>query len=337
MESSENILCTSTYFIGSDNVAKKFDEELVDYLILAQEKADSENLQIKFTLKLTIVYKEKEGWGVTENASKFLDNAFLKLRNAKIDYWLENWPSGPTRSEYSALFDIGVLSSKFKAVVLLNGLDQFSPNENIETIKNLYDSMKENNSLLVTGSRNLPVVLSANKENGYLRRIMEGFLNLTIKQIYQSNKNKIIFPKGKNTGDKQYNFHRDLIAGVLLINPNHPRYLDLLSDILKISQENNFFGFEGEYYLLLSVGGYGDLSVVYSNNFPNPFENEEVKKEKQKIIEKQIKTPLSKLKNTSVASYLVETIKGVGREGLLEYYPKEQVDEVSRYMLEVLE
>jgi len=336
MENQENILCTSTYFIGSDKIAEKFDLELVDSVINAQRKSDSEDLNIKFILKVTIVYHEKEGWGVTEKASKFLDSAFSKLRNAKIDYWLENWPSGPSRSEYAALFDIGALSTKFKAVVLLNGTDQFLPHENIETIQALYDSMKKNNSLLVTGSRNVPVVLSSNKENSHLRRIMEGFLNIAIEHICNLNNHKRILPS-IDTGDKQYNDHGDLIAGVFLINVGHPNYFKLVEELIKTTNKNKFFGFEGEYYLLLSACKYGDISVVFSNALPNHFEKEDIEKEKQKIIEKQIKGPLSKLKNTPIAKPLIETIKENGREFLLKYYSKEQIDEVSQYMLEVLE
>ena len=121
-------------------------------------------------------------------------------------------------------------------------MDQFPPNSNLEKFIELYKQTINNNSILCVDSINVPIVLSANEENAYLRRIFEGFMNLTARRTADFINNKIIIANPEEApNDPAYTSHSDFTTGVYLFNPNHKNGESFIGKLVRTARIMNFF------------------------------------------------------------------------------------------------
>ena len=326
-------------FVGNDSRAREFGNELSDSLIRTQEHVQKQKLPITLGLKTTLVLPEKAGWGVSREGRKDFYRGLEKLSEAGIDYtWIDNYPSGPTRSMYGVLFDPGLISAGASAIAT-GDLDQFPPDRNLENVVELYDHVKTHDSILGVGSRSVPIVLSANQENAYLRRIFEGVMNLSVRRSAEvgCKGTVLISDLSKAPNDPAYKAHGDFITGVYLFNPDHFESNPFVGDLIKSARTNGFFGFEDEYLMAILAPQYGNLSATYFDSVPNPFSQEDQVKEKERIIKKQIKAPLSKLARIAIPRRIIIStlIEDVG-VFLSKYYSTEQLSEVRSLMTDEL-
>ncbi|MBI2110307.1 hypothetical protein HYT51_00825 [Candidatus Woesearchaeota archaeon] len=334
MEPRETIAYTPIDFVGTDERAKEFNNVLTPSLVQAQQKIEREKYPIHLGLKTTVISEDRHGWGISEEGRTSFNQGLAKLTQAGIDYYVDTWPSGPTRSMYGVLFDQGLLARGFQAIVT-GDLDQFQPHQNLERVLTLCEHIKGDNSLLGVGARNIPVVLSANPENAYLRRIFEGVMNLTVRNASRSTNHYIqgeLAPKGFT--DRAYEMHGDLITGVYMFNPEHPNAQTFQKQVVETARERNFFGFEDEYFMAFCAATMGNISSIYFNCEPNLFSPEDdPEKEKERIINKQIQAPLTKLIGVPFMEwFLRDSIEHKNKEFLEEFYTHEQVYEVKEAM-----
>jgi len=289
MEPKETILYIPIDFVGNDETAFRFENIYLRSLLEANQKISDLKLPLKLSLKTTLIQKDKHGWGVTHKGEESFNHTITKLGREGIDYFVEYWSSGPTRSMYGVLFDSGAISRGFKAICT-GDLDQFPPQENVEKFIELYERVAKHNHFLGVGSRNTPIVLSYNQENAYLRRIFEATMNLAAQ--YQGNTSLDL----EGMVDQTYKDHGDMITGVYLFRPRGQNSDLFKEDLLRTARSNDFFGFEGEYYMVISAAvKYNGITGIVFNSINNPFPKIEPKEERQKIIEKQIKLPLKKI------------------------------------------
>jgi len=334
MTNKETLFYVPRGFVGSDKQAQDFANKHSDYLLNAQRIIEIGKLPVKLALKTTFIDKSKHDWGVTQESSYFFDLGIKKLREAGIDYSVDTWASGPTKTMYETIFNQGILAEGF-ASIATGDLDQFPAHENIQNLLNLHERVKKENAIMGMGSRNLPVVLSSNPENAYLRRIFEGVMNISVKIAADISKNKIFFPENyKVPGDEAYTFTGDMITGFYLINPSHLRASELANTLVSTARENNFFMFENEYLMAIASATMGNLSIISATSVTNPFEPADAKAEREKIIKKQIQSPLEKLVGTCAEPFIKRSIADASC--LNRFYKKEQVEEVTAYMSEAL-
>lgn len=131
---------------------------------------------------------------------------------------------------------------------------------------------------------------------------MEGFYNLSVRRSSRQNDNLIHEADHKNNlEDGAYNSHGDFTTGVYLVNLNSNNFQKFSSECVKIARDQDFYGFEDEYFMTLHAASIGDISAVRFNSQENLFDSEEVNLERERIIAKQVQSPLRKLSNTSVA------------------------------------
>ena len=83
--------------------------------------------------------------------------------------------------------------------------------------------------------------------------------------------------------------------------------------------------------MVLGAPKFSGLSALYFNSIKNPFEKIDPTKEREMIIDKQIKTLLQRLAKTSVAPTIKEAIECY-KDNLYFFYTKDQIDEVVNYM-----
>jgi hypothetical protein len=336
MEPKDTILYVPMDFVATDEKAIEFSRSLSDSLVQAQERIRADGLPIKLALKTTVISKDREGWGITNVGKSFFNTGLARLGEAGIDYLVDNWSSGPTRTEYGVLFDQGALARGFAAIAT-SDLDQFPTQHNLERIAELHDRVMTHNALLGTGARNTPVVLSANRENSYLRRIFEGFINLAISYAAETSGHTLLRQTNEgDTEDKAYSNHGDFVTGVYLFNPSHEKSRAFIDNVVTTSRKRGFFGFEGEYYMAIMAAKFGKVVNIYVNSVSNPFDASDPNNERQNIIQKQIKLPLEKLAKTYAGRIIEKTIKRE-RTMLADHYSPDQIDEVRELMLEAIE
>jgi len=335
MEPKDTILYVPTDFVATDEKAIEFSRSLSDSLVQAQESIRADGLPIKLALKTTVIYKDREGWGITNGGKSFFYDGLARLGEAGIDYSVDNWSSGPTRTEYGVLFDQGALARGFAAIAT-SDLDQFPTHHNLERIAELHDRVMTHNALLGTGARNTHVVLSVNRENSYLRRIFEGFINLSISYAAEISGHNLLRQTNEgHTEDAAYSDHGDFVAGVYLFNPSHEKSRAFIDNVVTTSRERGFFGFEGEYHMAIMAATFGKVVNIYVNSVSNPFDANDPNEERQNIIQNQIQLPLARLAKTHTGGIIEETIKRE-RFRLADHYTQHQIDEVRELMLEAI-
>jgi hypothetical protein len=334
----EKLYYFSIGIVSSDIKAKNFVDKESRDLLEARDKVRKDHLPVRLGLKTTIL----RGKLSDENANAVYSK-LTELMNEDVDVFVDMFGSGPTRTMYGVLFDRGITScvdysgkSGFRAVAT-GDLDQFPPQKNLENMLDLWDLTKSSDAILGVGSRSVPVVLSANKENSYLRRIFEGFVNLSVKNVAEKSGNKIITPEDYgNSKDQAYSETGDFVTGIYLANANHRRSMEFANVLTSLARANNFWGFEDEYLMGIASANLGNLAARNFYSLPNLFDPQDVAKEKGDIIERQIQTPLKKLSRTGVAPFLRKIIESPVREILERHYTSDQIKEVSGYMLDAL-
>jgi len=332
MNPKETLLYTPIDFVGSDSRAKDFGRVFSRDLVRAQRIISDNDYKIHLALKTTVIAKSQHGWGISEEGEEDFDMGIERLRAEGIDYDVEIWPSGPTRSMYKVLFDQGAVAAGFPAIGT-SDLDVFPPHKNLENMLALYRHSQETGSLLGVGSRDKRVVLAHNPENDYLRRIYEGIINIAIAE--GPGKIEISNPGKAPVDDPAYKAHGDFVTGAYLVNHDHEKAASFSQAMVKMARENGFSGFEDEYAMTLVAAGMGNMSAVYFNTAENLQDPLSLEEERTKIIKRQIIAPLEKLSLTSVAPMIQRGIE-VGRRKLTAHYSEEQVEEVANIMSEVL-
>src|SRR3989344_4545534 len=154
MNPKETLLYIPIDFVGSDDRAREFSTKFCYFLISSQVKIQENKYPIHLGLKTTFIKKDRHGWGATMEGEEYFNKGIARLNENGIDYFVENWPSGPTKSMYSTLFDQGAASIGFKAIAT-GDLDNILPHENLEKVLELDEKTKITNSVLGVGSRNI--------------------------------------------------------------------------------------------------------------------------------------------------------------------------------------
>ncbi len=314
--------------VTSNERAAQFGGELSDKLVSAQEQIKRDSLPIRLSLRTAI----NPDTVSPEAKERFFDGV-RKAARVDVDFCVDMYPSLSTRKMYGALFDGGAIASGFSAIAT-GDLDQCTPDTNLDRVMLLYERVKEKGAVLGIGSRNVPVVLAANQENGYLRRIFEGVLNLTA----GSAPHPVYNPSIKESpNDPAYEFHGDQMSGIFLFDPYHKTAMHFMKKLVETAQHIGFPGFEEEYLLVLSAPRFGNVVAEYYRTGTNPYDPIDPKEERQKIIERHIKTAMRNLRKTDAGIWLKTAIQGRDVDKLRQFYPDEQIDEVVGYMREALE
>jgi hypothetical protein len=331
MPNKDTLLYTPIDFIGNEAQAKKFAIETSEFLLEAKRKIEHEKFPIHLSFKTTFV----RGQGGSQDAVDYFCRGISKLTEAGIDYSVDNWGSGPTKAMYETIFNLGNLTAGFGGIST-GDLDQFPPQQNLENILNLWERVKKENAILGVGSRSCKVILSKHHENSYLRRIFEGIMNMAVKESAILNNHTICCPENYSLPDNQYSRTGDFVTGVYLTNLLNDKTENLIHNLVSSARLKNFFGFEGEYFMTLLSASEGNLAVEVMNSIKNPFENKmSVGEERENIIEKKIKSPLLKLRQTPAAHYILSSLDKSKRL-LKDFYPIKQVEEVENYIIESL-
>jgi len=334
MDPKETILYVPIGFVGNDRQAADFNSIEVPSLLDARQRIADRNYPLRLGLKTTLIQESRHGWGVTLEGQRDFDSGITQLSDGDVDYFVENWPSGPTRSMCGVLGDSGARSAGFKAVCT-SDLDQFPPQQNLENFILLYERVRTDSSVLGTGARSVPVVLSYNQENAHLRRIFEGIMNLTA--VRSGRTNGI---SGGEIVDPAYKVHGDAFSGVYLLNLTHDSSATFMNQLVHAARQHGFFGFEDEYYMVLEAAIHGGISGNVFRSVPNPFDEIDPQEERKTIIRKQIKAPLEKLAQAiDVRVRIEDTIRKEAKSGSLlsGFYSIGQIEEVCTFMREALE
>ena len=318
-------------YIGNDAKALEFRDNLSNYILEAQNIIENEKLPITLALKTTFALIEKEGYGLSLEGKKIFDEAIQKITYNGISVYVDAWKTGACRTLYGILFDSGLITLGYKTIATSN-LDCILPNLNLKIFLELAGEVSRKNALIGVAGRNVLVKLSSNPENNYLRKIMEGFVALNILDGQKNSARKIIdFGEMKGI-DKAYNYHGDFVCGAFVFNPYHENSFNFIKLVCEEGRKRKFFGFEGEYFMMMNILYFGDLIKTYSHSLDNPFEISNVYEERQKIIQTQIREPMKKLAGSYVGNKLIETISKRKVE-LEQFYSKDEVEEVAREML----
>jgi len=327
----ETILYTPIDFVGSDEKALEFSTKYVETLLKARQMISDLKLPIRLVLKTIAIAKGHHGWGMSDLGLMNFNIGISLLGKGGIDTFVEFWPSGPTRSMYGILFDQGAIAVGFKSICT-GDLDTFPPQNNLERFVELSNKVQTNGSVLGVGSRDTNIILSYNPENNYLRRIFEGIINLT------ASRGKNIHLSDEDIKDKAYREHGDMITGVYLFSPSVNKSLDFANFLVENSRRYSFFGFEDEYFMVIVAGNRGGISGISFNSSGNLFDKIDIGKEKEAIVNRQIKKPLEALVKTFVRGEILLTVNGEynGRGVLGGHYSREQINEVCDYMKEAL-
>jgi len=351
MKKSDILVYTPLDFVASDSKAVEFAGELSDSLIRAQTTIKQCHYPIKLGLKTTLVSRGQydttqtdssggSAWGVSEEGRDSFYKGIKKLGDAGIDCYIDTWASGPTRSVCGVLFDSGLIAAGFGAFST-GDLDQFPPEKNLENFLGLYEQVRLRNAVLGVGARNVPIVLACNVENGYLRRIFEGVVNLTVTSVANRfGYNLRTIDREHAPDDAAFNDHGDYVTGVYLFSPDSISRSRLQRELVDLARQEKFSGFEDEYAMVILAAGRGNLVCKYFESHPNPFDAINIEKERTKIIDQQIKKPLVSLRGTfagiSLLGVIDSSIEEASRGRLSEFYTREQLDEVFGYMREAL-
>ena len=335
---SDILVYTPVGFVGNDDAARTFAGPECDMLIGAQVSIEEGGYPIKLRLKNTLVSRgqydvvsgSRSGWGVTEEGRDEFYRGVRRLGTIGIDVDVDTWPSGPTKSLYNVLFNSGDLSAGFGGMAT-GDLDRFPANRNLENFLALYDDVRRHDAVMGVGSRNVPVILSYNRENAHLRRIFEGTVNMAVRHASQISGNGVVVNDDDAPEDPAYNKHGDFVTGVYVFNSGK---LDFANQLVGTARTNGFFGFEDEYSMMMRAPRHGPVVSRYFESVPNPFEEVSIDDERKTIMERQISAPLSHLPLED-QRFLVDVIR-TQREGLQPFYESEQIEEVTGRMLEEL-
>jgi hypothetical protein len=332
MDNKSTLLYVPIGFVGSDEQALAFAIKESERLIKANVNIRDKKLPIHLALKITIIINDKLGGqngGVGADGADAFDEGIKRLRKEGIDYVVDAWPSGPTKSMYGVLFDSGAIAAGFPAIAT-GDLDQFPPNLNLEKMLELWDRTRANDAILGVGSRSGHVNLSYNPENEHIRRIFEGVINLAVKECASAYGTKIK-DGHRLPGDPQYRITGDMVTGVYIHNLEHKNSSEFAGKLVKIARKYGFFGFEDEYLMAITAPIFGNMATEAMTSLPNSFEPIEAKAERTKIIEKQIRAPLKALKGTDAEQPILRAMTN-GRELLKRFYIPEKVEEVYEVM-----
>jgi len=326
MVQNKDIHLTSICFLGSDESIIEFNETLVGYLINARQKISDDSLPIVLSLKATL------GNNVSGIGRDDLKYGINLLNEYRISSFFEYWQSGPTRTMYGSLFDNGLIASGFRSSCTLD-FDQFPTHRNLDNIMELDEIVHKNGSVLGVGSRSVPIKLSYNDENGYLRRIFEGIINLTIGRgtINSSNNEGIV--------DGAYRDHGDRVTGAYLFNCSKASKASYVDNLIERSRKAGFHFFEDEYFMVFLASRTEGLSNLVFTSVENPYDPVELSEEKNSIIENHIHSPIRKisqidLMRREIMSAVNDEYGGNGTLG--QHYPVLQINEVCGYINESL-
>jgi hypothetical protein len=313
-------------FVGSIEKTIEFEEKYVDTLLEARQRISDNSLPIKLALKTTFV---AEG-----NARDLFYKGISRLRKNDIGVMIDEWESGPTRTVYDILFGHGYVAARCNAPAISN-LDHCPPHKNLENLLSLYDALLEKNGIVGFGSRDIPIVLSHNTENGYLRRIFEGVIGIAARNAPPPN--KIHLPKDRRKmKDPAYEKHGDLVPGTYILNTEHRQAKRLMERLISEARDHKFFGFESQYSLAVTAPSLGNVVAQLMRSEDNPFNPMSVEEEKKWIIQKQIKDVLKKLKGTYAGDMIAKVLNSNSIRELYEFYTTKQVNEVMQLMHQAL-
>ncbi|MEK6940737.1 MAG: hypothetical protein AABW49_02455 [Nanoarchaeota archaeon] len=340
ISTADTIYYQPIHLIGSDQAAAEFFSTHRGQLLDAVRLIRKKELPIQLGLKATVVLKKynSDGWGVSQQGMDSALLSFGQLVKDGIDVNVDPRYSGPTRSMFQVLFDQGLIGTGFKAICT-GDLDQFPPSKNLENVIRLSEETIAHESVLGVGKRDVPVVLAANQENAYLRRIFEGVINISIKNTLECFEKELYAEEPLQqlaAADPAYMSHGDFVTGVYLLNPSAENYGEFVRGVVDQARSRGFFGFEDEYLMVHLAAACSNLDAIYFNSVANPFSPMDIKTERNKIVTKQIQAPLEKLAGTFVHAMLPDGMI-IARERLTEFYPREQIDEVIGYMKQAID
>ena len=281
----------------------------------------------EFGLKLTVDEER-----LTQDLLQKINYEIGRLPN---NFWFLYDPKnrGPGTSYRQVLFN---LTFPNQSVVAMADLDSYikGSEDCIDNIYELTERVRTEGALLGMGARDRPVRLGVHKKNSDLRIIHELFHSLVIgsDRLRVKQKKLNITPAYAEMGESS--------TGLCVMNFSHPKYSELIRDVVRASQIADMSGFATDYYVSIRSSELGKRVVCYVSTNENEFYGHDNRTEEQELnsITRMIGVQTKELGKTNIGSKILRTLKQEeNKRRIAEFYPSEYVEFIEDLMTKALE
>ena len=297
------------------------------------------NLKSLINISETTDYGFEFGLKLTVNEERLTQDLLQRI-NDEIEkfphnFWFLYDPKdrGAGTSYKQILFN---LTFPNQSIIVMADIDSYitGSEDCINQIYELTERVKIEGALFGMGARDIPVKLGVHKKNSDLRIIHELYHSLTIgsDKLRVKQKKLNITPAYAEIGEST--------TGVCVMNFSHPKYSELIRDVVRASQIADMNGFATDYYVSIRSSELGKRVVCYVNTNENEFYNHSNRTEEQELnsITRMIGTQTKELGKTNINSKILKTLKQEeNKRRIAEFYPLEYVEFVRDLMIKSLE